>query len=1138
MSTPAGPPGGRGFPSLLATQFLGAFNDNIFRTVVSLAALASGASSPSLLVAAAGALFVLPYLLFSTYAGWLADRFSKRRVIVLAKAAEIGLMVLGLAASASGHVPSMLAVLFLMGTHSALHSPARLGIIPELLPEKDLSRANGLMELVSFLAVILGVVVGGLLYSASGGASLLPGAVTIAVAILGTASSLGVAPVPASGSRRRFRVNFLAEARDNFRAIAGSRALLLTVLGVAWFWFLGMVFQLNVLVYGRDLMGLDDRGVTLLMASVCAGIGAGAAVAGRLSGDIVELGLVPLGSIGLGLFALDLGVAHTSLWHAAAAHALLGVAAGFFIVPLDAYLQQRAEASRRGALIASANFLAFTGVILGSGWIALTGGLLGWSPATVIVVTGLLSLAVTAYILWLLPDFLVRLLLWLLTHTVYRITLRGGENIPRTGGALLVCNHISFVDALLVGTCTQRFVRFLVYRPIFETRALGWFFRLMGCIPVSESDPRQAIVESLRTARAALESGELVCIFAEGAISRTGNLLKFRKGFESMVKGTQTPVIPMHLDGVWGSVFSYQGGRFLWKRPRRIPYPVTISAGAPMPSTAEAWQVRQAVMVLSARAFELRKSRQRPLHVSFIQTARRYGGRLALADGSGLELTFRRALAGGLALSRRVRSLASPGEEMVGVMLPASAAGALFNVAILMAGKVPVNLNFTTSSDALESAVARCGIRTIVSSRRFLETIERPACEGMVMAEDVLGGLGMVSRALHAAAALLPWRAIAALYAAGPRGGAAAMDRTATVIFSSGSTASPKGVVLTHHNIVSNVEGMQQIFDIAEDDRMIGVLPFFHSFGFTATLWLPLLNGFGVVYHPNPMDARGVGRLCETYRVTFLLATPTFLQAYLRRCTPVQLARLRYVVVGAEKLRESLAAAFKEKFGVEPLEGYGATELSPAATMSVPDVVAPGVSQPGHKPGSIGQPLPGVAARVVDPETFADRPVGEEGLLLIQGANVMKEYLGDPRRTGEAMHDGWYVTGDIAKFDADGFLVLTDRLSRFAKIGGEMVPLSAVEEAIEQSLGGGEQRCVVTSVADEEKGERLVVLHLDGTVDPAAVAGRLSAAGLPNLWIPRRDSWYQVEAIPVLGTGKVDLRAVKEIAARLAVAGA
>ncbi|HKY31961.1 MAG TPA: acyl-[ACP]--phospholipid O-acyltransferase [Candidatus Polarisedimenticolia bacterium] len=1120
-----------GFRALLAAQFLGAFNDNAFRAIVSLAALESAASSRHLLVAGAGAIFVLPYLLFSTHAGWLADRFSKRSVVVAAKSAEIGVMALAVPAIASGDPRFMLAVLFLLGAQSAFFSPARLGIIPELVPDKDLSRANGTMEMATFTAIIAGVVGGGLMAAWLGSSSIVPPMGLTGLACLGAWLSLRVPRVPACGAERPLRLNVAAEVIDDFRSLKGRRALLLTVLGVAWFWFLGMAFQLNVLVYARDLMGLGDAGVTALNACVSIGIGLGAFVAGRLSGDRVELGLVPLGSIGLGVFSLVLGLTHGSLLLTGAAHALLGLSAGFFIVPLDAYLQQTAGAAERGRVIAAANFLAFTGVIAGAGWIALTGGLLGWDPALVVAATGLLSIAATLYILKLLPDVLVRLLLWLLTHTLYRITVRGGENVPRRGGVLLVCNHISFVDAFLVGSSTQRFVRFLMYRPIYETPGIHSFAKLMGAIPVSPADGRKGVAASLEAAKEALLAGRAVCIFAEGSISRTGNLLPFRRGFESIAGGTGAPIVPVHLDGVWGSIFSYQGGRFLWKVPRRIPYPVTVTFGQPLPSDTPAWQVRQAVMELSADAFAERKRRQLPLHLGFIRTARRFPRRACIADSAGADLSFRRALAGSLALASALRTALGREEARLGIALPPCAAAALANVAAMMAGRVPINLNITLGEAALASCARRAGIRTVITSRALLErTGLAPESFGarVILVEDLAESIGRLPRlAWWGAAALLPARALGRLTAR------PSMDDLATIIYSSGSTAEPKGVMLTHHNIVSNVEGMQQIFDIAPDDRMIGVLPFFHSFGFTATLWLPLTNGFGVVYHVNPLDARMVGRLCASHRVTFLLATPTFLHGYIRKCRPEQLASLRYVVVGAEKLRESLASAFKQTFGIEPLEGYGATELSPAAAMSLPDVEEEGSRQVGHKPGSIGQPLPGVAARVVDPETFRDVPVGESGLLLIRGANVMKGYLDDPERTAEVLRDGWYVTGDIARFDRDGFLTLTDRLSRFAKIGGEMVPLGAVEDAVQKLLAEEDARCAAAAVPDAARGERLVVLHTSVSLDPAECRSRLAQAGLTPLWIPRRESFHRVEEIPSLGTGKADLKRIKEMAAIL-----
>ncbi len=1112
---------------LVIAQLLGAFNDNAYRAMVSLAALEVAASSRSLLVAAAGAAFVLPYLLFSTIAGWLADRFSKRTILLAAKAAEIGVAAAAWGALASGDTRAMLAVLFLLGTQASFFSPARQGIIPELVPERDLSRANGLMEMMTFTGILAGASAGGLLYASFGPASPIGGLVLMAAAVIGTAAASRIPRVEPTGTDRPWRLNVVAEVLDDIRVLKGRRALALTVAGIAWFWFLGMAFQLNVLVYAREVLSLGDRGVTLLTACVSIGIGAGAFLAGRLSGDRVELGLVPLGSIGMGVCALALGAALTWVPAGVAIHLMLGLSAGFFIVPLNAYLQQKAEPSERGRLIAASNFLAFAAVMVGNGWIALTGGVLHWGPAAVAAATGALAIAATIYILRLLPDVFVRLLLWLATHSIYRITVTGAENVPRRGPVLLVCNHISYVDGFLVGACIQRIPRFLMYRPIYEARGIHWLAKLMGCIPVAAGEGRAGVTASLRAAREQLQAGRVVCIFAEGAITRTGNLLPFRRGFEAIVRGTGAPIVPVHLDGVWGSVFSYQGGRFLWKWPRQIPYPVTVSFGKPLASDSEAWKVRQAVMELSADAFAHRIARQRPLHATFIRTAKRYPRRLCMADSTGASLSFRRTLAATLALSARLRKELEPGETTVGIVLPACVPAALANVAVLMAGRIPVNLNFTTPETSLRAAVERAGLKTILTSPRFLAKTG-VSLEGLparvLSMEELSGRITAISRVLSLAATLAPaWLLERRVARPGMLG-------VATIIFSSGSTAAPKGVMLTHHNIVSNVEGMQQIFDISESDRMIGVLPFFHSFGFTATLWLPLVTGTGVVYHPNPLDARRIGELCAAHRGTFLLATPTFLQAYLRRCAREQLASLRYVVVGAEKLKDSLAKAFHEAFGVEPLEGYGATELSPAASMSLPDVDEPGNRQVGHKAGSIGLPLPGVAAKVVDPETFEEKPVGEEGLLLIRGAGVMKGYLGEPERTAEVIRDGWYVTGDVGRFDTDGFLTLTDRLSRFAKIGGEMVPLGAVEEAVQALLGEAESRCAVTSVPDAARGERIVVLHTAAGLDPAAAVAALADAGMPRLWIPARDAFHHVEQIPVLGTGKLDLRGVRQLA--------
>jgi acyl-[acyl-carrier-protein]-phospholipid O-acyltransferase/long-chain-fatty-acid--[acyl-carrier-protein] ligase len=505
---------------------------------------------------------------------------------------------------------------------------------------------------------------------------------------------------------------------------------------------------------------------------------------------------------------------------------------------------------------------------------------------------------------------------------------------------------------------------------------------------------------------------------------------------------------------------------------------------------------------------------------SFLRTAKRQWSSFCLADSTGRELTFGRALVGGLLLARAIRRHA-PDEMTIGLLLPASVGGALANIAATFAGKVPVNLNFTAGRDAMAAAVERCQISTILTSHMFLEKSGLARMPGMFFLEDLLQSTSGASKAATLAAArLLPARLLGRLFI--PRSEPHAL---ATIIFSSGSTGVPKGVMLTHHNVLANIDSAAELFKLTPDDVVLGVLPFFHSFGFTVTLWLPLVIGFGAAYHPNPTDARTIGELAARYKATLLVSTPTFCGSYIRKCLPEQFAHLRLAIVGAERLREPIAAAFKEKFGVDLLEGYGCTEMAPVVAVNVPDG-----GDAAARRGSVGRPMPGISAMIVDPETGEGPLIGKAGLLLVNGPNRMVGYLGEPDLTRQAFRDGWYVTGDIATIDDAGFIRITDRLSRFSKIAGEMVPHMKVEEQL-QSLLRDPHVCVVTAVPDPVKGERLVALHTDPDLATQDVWERLSRSDLPKLWVPKREDLRFVESIPTLGTGKVDLRAVRQLAA-------
>jgi acyl-[acyl-carrier-protein]-phospholipid O-acyltransferase / long-chain-fatty-acid--[acyl-carrier-protein] ligase len=1117
-------------------------------------------------------LFALPFILFSMAGGYLADRFSKRSVAIGVKFGEIGIMTLALFALAGNQPVLLLLTVFLMGTHSAFFGPTKYGLLPELLPEKKLSWGNGVIELGTFLAIVAGTIGGGWLFEVFTGKHVWTGFILIGLALIGTIGSFGITSVPAANPTKTFRVNFLSDLWQKSQLIRRDRILLLAIIGNTYFFFLGaLVQQYTIYSYGKDLLGLSEGQITAwLMCAVALGIGAGSYAAGSLSGNKIEYGLIPLGSLGMTLAGAFLALPNPTTSGTIIGLTLYGFFCGFFIVPVTALIQHRPDHSDRGAIIATGNLLSFVGIFIAAGVFYVFADLLQFGPRQIFLATTLMTVAGTTYAMWLLPDAVMRFIMWIATHTIYRIKVLGRDNIPAKGGALFVCNHLSLADAALLQAAVERPVRFIMLKAMYDKPFIGWWAKVTGAIPISSELRPREMIKSLQTASDALKNGEVVCIFAEGQITRIGQMMPFRRGFERIMKDVDAPIIPVGLDGVWGSIFSFEGQKFLWKLPRRFPYPITVNFGKPMPPTATPPEVRQTVQELLAEAWLERKKRMRPMHHSFVVSARRRPRRFAMADAQTAPVTFSGALTRSILLARRLKKVWA-GQKMVGLLLPPSVGGALANWAALFCGKVPVNLNYTLSEESLASCAKQCELKTILTSRAFIEKVKLKLAGEVVFLEDVIQPAPSILEKLTAflIARCLPVAWVERVLNDEPRTTGNPLDQLATIIFSSGSTGEPKGVMLSHYNVGSNLQQLGQTFAFGGKDKVLGVLPFFHSFGFAGTLALPAVLGIGVVYHPNPLDAKTIGPLVNDHEVTFLLATPTFLQIYMRGCSAEQFGSVRLVAVSAEKLPERLATAFEEQFGIRPFEAYGCTECSPGVTVNTHDFRAAGFRQVGAKRGKIGHPLPGICVRIVDPanpDPNAPLPLGQSGLLLVRGPNVMLGYLGKPEKTAEVLVAAtprrndvmatpsspeasragaarppsgdeaspplWYITGDIAALDEDGFLQITDRLSRFSKIGGEMVPHIKVEEELHELAGATEQTFVVTSVADEKKGERLVVLHklADDKLQP--VLEKLTASDLPNLWKPKADSFLRMEVFPMLGTGKLDLRKVKEVAQR------
>ncbi len=1143
MTTDAGPgatPPRPRLAGLLVGQATGAFTDNAFKLVVAMLAIRAipgfdAMSKPDAEAATqtqmtwALVAFTTPLFLLSLPAGALVDRVSKRSVLVWMKAAEA--LLLASAAAVLFFAPTsttpLLVVLALTGVVAALFSPAKYGIVPQLVPHDRLSSANAQIEMWTFLAIIAGTAVAGPMLKHSGAATWACPLVLAAVAAGGFAACRAIPRVPAAGAAE----DVATSVRASWRAVRSDRALWLTVLGQGWFWGVASLLGQAVVVYDKAVLAIPDQRAALPLACFGVGVGLGALLASKMSGHKVELGLIPLGALGLAFFTLLLGWIAPGFHGTVALMAALGVCAGFLVVPLESMLQWRAPAQRRGGVIALANVFVFGGVLAGS-LVAEALSEAHFDTRQVIVGAALLTAAGTAWALWLLPEALLRLCLVLLTHTFYRTKVIGRANVPETGGALLVPNHVSFVDGLFLISTIDRPVRFLVDSGYFYNPLLRPFVKALGAIPISSAGGPRVVMRALKDAGKRLDEGELVCIFPEGQLTRTGLTNPFRRGMTRIAKGRAAPIVPVHLDRLWGSIFSREGGRYVTKIPHRIPYRVTVSFGDPVASGTPLFEVRRAVLELGEHAWESRKADRPTLARSFLAAARRRPLALAFADAESPSVSRIQAAAGAVALARALGPRWA-GQETVGVLLPPSVAGALVNFAAALAGRAVVNLNYTAGSAGMTSAARQAGLRTVVTSRRFLEKakIEPPAGVETIWIEDVARAIGFVSRiSSFCLAAFAPAGVVRNACGARGRG---SVDDVVTVIFSSGSTGEPKGVMLTQFNVDANVEGVAQAMRVESSDRLLGILPLFHSFGYMA-LWFAATHGIGVVFHPNPLDAPAVGELVQRYRVTLLLATPTFLSIYLRRCTPGQFGSLRIVLAGAEKLSDRLAAAFEERFGVRPLEGYGTTECAPAVAVNAPDFRSPGFFQVGSRRGTVGQPLPGVSVRIVDPDDFAPLPPDAPGLLLVRGPNVMRGYLGRDDLTAAAIKDGWYVTGDIAALDEDGFLRITDRLSRFSKIGGEMVPHGRVEEALHEAAGANEPTFAVCGVADAKKGERLAVLTTLPVAKLRAVLDRLATMGLPNLYLPKKDAFIAVEKLPLLGTGKLDLRAVKRIATEAA----
>ena len=1117
----------RRFLPLFVTQFLGAFNDNFLKNAIAILIVFRLADQVSLsgdvIVTLGTALFVLPFFLFSATAGQIADRFDKARVIRFVKGVEIVLMGLAAAAFWVGEVWMLLGVLFLMGTQSSFFGPVKYAILPDHLDRTDLIGGNGLIEAGTFLAILAGTIGGGLLILGVRGTAIVSAGL-IALATAGYAASRFIPRTVAAAPETRIDPNVFRQTGRILREARRDRVIFRSILGISWFWLVAAVLVTEMPPYARTVLGADETVVTLFLAVFSIGIGIGSLICGRLSRGQVEATYVPVGALGIAIFAADLWWASSGLapvagadlagagaflaapehWRILADLLFLSVCGGVFVVPLYAIIQDRSDPARRSRMLAANNVMGAAFMTAGAGGAA---GLLtiGGSVLDVFLIIAITSAGVAIYVCALLPDALPKAVLVQLLRLLYRFEVRGLENLTKAGTpAVIVANHVSFLDGVFLAAALPGRPVFAVNTHAAEKSKFKPFLKLIEYFPI---DPRKpwGVKGLIRK----VAEGRRCVIFPEGRLTRTGALMKFYEGPGIIAERTKAPIVPAYLEGAELTAFTYLRGKV-----RRIGRPkVRLTFGEPRQldigpdlkgrdrRAAAAGKLYDLVSEMSFRA----SLRRTTLFEALLDArAAHGGGTKILEDVERRPWSYDRLVAASFILRRWARAKTRDGEN-VGVLLPNSAGFAAMLFGLSAAGRRPALLNYSAGLASMTAAMEAASVSTVITSRVFVAAARmEKVVEGLnttariVYVEDIRRQAGLSGRILGAA------RSTAArMFGAGRQ---ASPDDPAVILFTSGSEGKPKAVALSHRNVLANLRQLKARIDFNAADTVFNALPMFHAFGLTGGLIVPLLSGVPAFQYPSPLHHRIIPEMVYDTNATILFATDTFLARYGLAAHGYDFYSLRYVFAGAERLREETTALWSRKFGLRILEGYGVTEAAPVIALNTPM---------HNREGTAGRLLPGIEARVEPVDGIA-----EGGRLSVRGPNVMLGYM-----TPEGLVEpegGWHDTGDLVTLDADGFLRITGRAKRFAKIAGEMVSLAAAEALSEEAWPAGEH--AVVAIPDRRKGEKLVLATTQADVDVGELLHVARAGGVPEIMVPREI--VCLDEMPRLATGKTDYPAV------------
>lgn len=1038
----------KGLLPYVAVAFLNAFTDLGHKIIIqnTVFKIYDG-STQIILTAIVNALILIPFILLFTPSGFLSDKYSKSKIMRVSAWAAV-IITLGITFSYYiGAFELAFFLTFILAVQSAIYSPAKYGYIKELVGNDYLTLGNGIIQAVTTVAILGGIIVYSIFFEAYLKDVAYTNSTEILVAIapvgwllfLGSIIELFLAyRLPDTGIQSNIRFDMKKYLRGsylkrNIHTISSNSIIFHSIIGLSLFWSVSQVVLASFPAYAKESLDITNTILVQgMMALAGIGIVIGSIVSGKASKHYIETGTIALGALGISLSLLLLPMLKEPLYHGINFFSF-GFFSGLFIVPLNALIQFNAKEHELGLVLAGNNFIQNISMF---SFLVLTVGFAYFGIKSIglfyfmLIISSIGSVYVISYI----PQSMVIFLISSLISRRIKIDVMGLKNFPQDGGVLLLGNHISWLDWALIQMSLPRQVRFVMDREIYEKWYLKLFLDFFKVVPISA----RGVKEASSKVKSLLNAGEVVCLFPEGRISRTGQLGEFKKGFELMARDANAVIVPFYLQGMWGSRLS-RASQKIKESKQRGKREVIVSFSNPIDIKSSDVQVKQKVFELSFASWKRYSLGLPCMQEAWIDTASRLGSDFCMADSKGRALSYTRVLTASILFCGFIKKNR---EQNIGILMPTSSAGAIMNMATLMSGKTVVNLNYTASLASIQSVIPKSEIKTIYTSKEFVSKLDAKgfdtqallAGSNVIYLEELKEGISTFKAVtILSLAKILPSFILKMFFIK-----KVPNDSVAAILFSSGSEAEAKGVMLTHQNFMSNIKQVSDVLNMRHEDVILASLPLFHAFGLTATIWLPMIEGVPMVCHSDPTDALGIGKSAARFNATVMFGTSTFFRLYTKskKMHPLMFDSLRLAVSGAEKLSSDVRIAFKEKFNKNILEAYSVTECASVASVNLPDILeTEGFSvQVGTKPGSVGLPLPGTAFKVVDPNSMKELETDEDGLILIGGPQIMKGYLKDEEKSSEVMAEinggTWYKTGDKGHLDIDGYLFIVDRYSR------------------------------------------------------------------------------------------------------------